>query len=109
MEVFADDSMRRREGWGQAGGAVTPTGATRLGENPNRGGEAFGPRNAQERTWAVVDAVQAAAEQHIKTDELAFVLVGDADAILPGLEGAAIGPIVVDREELPAPEASANG
>ena len=54
------------------------------------------------------DAVQAAAEQHIKTDELAFVLVGDADAILPGLEGAAIGRIVVDREELPAPGASAN-
>jgi hypothetical protein len=29
------------------------------------------------------------------------VLVGDADAILPALEGAEIGPITVDREELP--------
>ncbi len=31
-----------------------PTGTTRLGENPKRGGEAFVPRNAQERTWAVL-------------------------------------------------------
>jgi len=52
--------------------------------------------------------VQSVAERYIKPDELAIVLVGDADAILPALEGAAIGPIVVDREELPAPEASAN-
>lgn len=40
---------------------VLPTGATRLGDNPKRGMEAFGPRNAQERTWAVIDAVQAVA------------------------------------------------
>jgi aryl-alcohol dehydrogenase-like predicted oxidoreductase len=39
-----------------------PTGATRLGENPNRGGEAFKPRNAQERTWAIIDAVRAIAK-----------------------------------------------
>lgn len=35
-----------------------PTGATRLGENPNRGMEAYGPRNAEERTWAVIGAVE---------------------------------------------------
>lgn len=34
-----------------------PTGATRLGENPERGMEAFDARNAEERTWTVVDAV----------------------------------------------------
>ena len=45
---------------------------------------------------------QGAAERHIRPDELALVLVGDADAILPGLEGAAFGPITVEREELPA-------
>ncbi len=28
MEVFADDSLRRREDWSHAGGAVTPIGAT---------------------------------------------------------------------------------
>ena len=41
---------------------VKPTGATRLGENPNRGMEAFGPRNSQERTWQIIDAVEAVAE-----------------------------------------------
>jgi zinc protease len=52
---------------------------------------------------AVSDAdVQGVATRYIRPDELAIVLVGDADAILPGLEGAALGPIVVEREELPA-------
>ena len=45
--------------------------------------------------------VASAASGHIRPDELAIVLVGDADAILPGLEGAAFGPITVEREELP--------
>ncbi|MEO8757819.1 MAG: aldo/keto reductase [Devosia sp.] len=39
-----------------------PTGATRLGEDPKRGGEAFEPRNAQERTWRVIDALEAVAK-----------------------------------------------
>jgi hypothetical protein len=39
-----------------------PTGATRLGENPARGGEAFAPRNAQERTWQVIEAIEAVAK-----------------------------------------------
>jgi aryl-alcohol dehydrogenase-like predicted oxidoreductase len=34
-----------------------PTGTTRLGENPERGMEAFKPRNAEERTWQIIDAV----------------------------------------------------
>ena len=46
--------------------------------------------------------VQSVASRHIRLDELAIVLVGDADAILPALEGAAIGPITVEREELPS-------
>jgi zinc protease len=51
---------------------------------------------------AVSDAdVHVAATEHIDPTKLAIVLVGDADAILPGLEGAELGPIVVDREELP--------
>ncbi|WP_295120615.1 aldo/keto reductase [uncultured Leifsonia sp.] len=40
-----------------------PTGATRLGENPKRGMEAFDARNADPRTWEVIDAVQAVAEE----------------------------------------------
>jgi aryl-alcohol dehydrogenase-like predicted oxidoreductase len=39
-----------------------PAGATRLGEDPERGVEAYGPRSAQERTWAVVDAVKSVAD-----------------------------------------------
>ncbi|WP_432573001.1 aldo/keto reductase [Kineococcus sp. SYSU DK005] len=39
-----------------------PTGATRLGENPERGVEAYARRNAQQRTWDVIAAVQQVAE-----------------------------------------------
>jgi aryl-alcohol dehydrogenase-like predicted oxidoreductase len=39
-----------------------PTGATRLGENPDRGVEAYHRRAGAERTWAVIDAVQSIAE-----------------------------------------------
>lgn len=42
----------------------TPTGATRLGENPNRGMESYGPRNEEERTWAIIDTVQDIAKAH---------------------------------------------
>ena len=45
--------------------------------------------------------VERAAREHIDPKKLAIVLVGDADAILPALEGAEMGRIVVDREELP--------
>lgn len=34
-----------------------PTGATRLGENPARGMEAYDARNAQEQTWRVIDTL----------------------------------------------------
>lgn len=38
-----------------------PTGATRLGENPTRGMEAWEARNADPRTWEIIDAVDAVA------------------------------------------------
>ena len=41
---------------------VAPTGATRLGENPKRGGEAYAPRNAQERTWTILAEVERVAK-----------------------------------------------
>jgi aryl-alcohol dehydrogenase-like predicted oxidoreductase len=37
---------------------VDPTGATRLGENPGRGVEAWEPRNKLERTWRILDTVE---------------------------------------------------
>ncbi len=41
----------------------TPTGATRLGDDPNRGMEAYGPRNEDEHTWRVLDAVKQVADE----------------------------------------------
>jgi aryl-alcohol dehydrogenase-like predicted oxidoreductase len=38
-----------------------PTGATRLGENPDRGVEAYDRRSSAQRTWDVIDAVQSVA------------------------------------------------
>ena len=40
-----------------------PSGATRLGENPDVGVEAYGRRSTEQRTWDVVDAVRAAADE----------------------------------------------
>jgi aryl-alcohol dehydrogenase-like predicted oxidoreductase len=39
-----------------------PTGATRLGEDPGRGMEAYDKRNDQDRTWDVIDAIQTIAD-----------------------------------------------
>ena len=43
---------------------VPPTGATRLGENPQRGMEAWQARNEDDRTWRVLDAVHQVAQAH---------------------------------------------
>jgi aryl-alcohol dehydrogenase-like predicted oxidoreductase len=50
-------------GWltGKYSREEAPTGATRLGENPDRGVEAYDRRGRTERTWDVVDAVRATA------------------------------------------------
>jgi aryl-alcohol dehydrogenase-like predicted oxidoreductase len=39
-----------------------PAGDTRLGDNPDRGVEAYDRRSTQRRTWDVIDALQAVAE-----------------------------------------------
>ncbi len=39
-----------------------PSGATRLGEDPGRGVEAYDRRSTQQRTWDVVDALQRVAD-----------------------------------------------
>ena len=51
-------------GWltGKYGRDARPAGATRLGEDPNRGVEAYDTRNT-ERTHAILDAVRAVAER----------------------------------------------
>jgi len=41
-----------------------PEGATRLGEDPERGVEAYDLRSAQPRTWRVLDALRGIADAH---------------------------------------------
>ena len=60
---------------------VAPTGASRLGENPERGMEAWEARNADERTWTVLAAVKAIADAHGTTSSqvaLAWLLAQPA-------------------------------
>ena len=66
-----------------------PTGATRLGEDPRRGMEAYAPRNAQERTWQVVDAVRQVAEgRGASLAQVALAWVADRPAVTSVILGA---------------------
>ncbi len=68
---------------------VVPTGATRLGENPKRGMEAFEARNAQERTWRVIDAVAAiAVARGVTSAEVALAWVAARPAVTSVILGA---------------------
>lgn len=65
-----------------------PTGATRLGENPNRGVEAYARRNT-ERTWQVIEAVRAiAAERGVSMSVVALAWLVDRPAITSVILGA---------------------
>jgi aryl-alcohol dehydrogenase (NADP+) len=66
-----------------------PTGATRLGEDPERGMEAYAPRNAQERTWQVIDAVRQVAEgRGVSMAQVALAWVADRPAVTSVILGA---------------------
>jgi len=68
---------------------TTPTGASRLGEDPERGMEAYGPRNSDERTWAVVDAVAGVAkEQAVTSAQVALAWVAAQPAVTSVIIGA---------------------
>jgi hypothetical protein len=60
-----------------------------------------------------IDAVEAAARAHLAVDRAAIVLVGDVDAFGADLEAAALGRLVIDRDEpagaqmAPEPEVAA--
>jgi aryl-alcohol dehydrogenase (NADP+) len=65
-----------------------PTGATRLGEDPNRGMEAY-DRRGTERTWNVIDAVQKVAEDRgVSMAEIAIAWVTDRPAVTSTILGA---------------------
>jgi predicted Zn-dependent peptidase len=58
----------------------------------------------RQRVEAVdVDAVAAAAREHLLVDEADIVLVGDVDAFGGDLEAAGLGILVIDRDEVPVP------
>jgi aryl-alcohol dehydrogenase-like predicted oxidoreductase len=66
-----------------------PTGATRLGEDPRRGMEAYAPRNAQERTWHVIDTVRQVAEgRGVSMSQVALAWVADRPAVSAVILGA---------------------
>jgi len=67
----------------------SPTGSTRLGENPTRGMEAWEARNADPRTWEVVDAVTAvAAEVGASASQVALRWLADRPAVTSVILGA---------------------
>jgi aryl-alcohol dehydrogenase-like predicted oxidoreductase len=66
-----------------------PAGATRLGENPERGVEAYDRRSVQERTWAVVDAVrQVAGRRGVTMAQVALSWLVDRPAVTSVILGA---------------------
>jgi aryl-alcohol dehydrogenase-like predicted oxidoreductase len=66
-----------------------PTGPTRLGENPDRGVEAYDRRGRTERTWDVVDAVRAIAlERGDSMAQVALAWVAARPAVTSVILGA---------------------
>jgi aryl-alcohol dehydrogenase-like predicted oxidoreductase len=65
-----------------------PSGATRLGEDPNRGMEAY-DRRGTDRAWRVIDAVQKVAEERgVSMAEVALAWVTDRPAVSSTILGA---------------------
>jgi len=66
-----------------------PAGATRLGENPDRGVEAYGRRSKQDRTWAVVDAVRSISDARgTGMAQVALAWLADRPAVTSVILGA---------------------
>src|SRR5215472_3352707 len=65
-----------------------PAGATRLGDDPNRGMEAYDRRGTQ-RTWEVIDAVRkVAGERGVTMAEIALAWVTDRPGVTSTILGA---------------------
>ncbi|MCX7521762.1 aldo/keto reductase [Microbacterium sp. STN6] len=68
---------------------VDPTGATRLGENPQRGMEAWQKRNDDERTWRVLDEVGRVADAHgASKSQVALAWLNSRPAVTSVILGA---------------------
>ena len=65
-----------------------PTGDTRLGDDPNRGMEAY-DRRGTDRTWQIIDAVQTVAEARgVSMPEVALAWVTDRPGVTSTILGA---------------------
>ena len=65
-----------------------PSGDTRLGDNPDRGMEAW-DRRGTDRTWAIIDAVQKVAEDRgVSMAEVALAWVTDRPGVTSTILGA---------------------
>ena len=72
-----------------------PTGATRLGDDPNRGMEAY-DRRGTPRTWAVIDAVQKVADERgVSMAEVALAWVTGR----PGVTATILGARTIEQLE----------
>jgi aryl-alcohol dehydrogenase-like predicted oxidoreductase len=66
-----------------------PTGATRLGEDPDRGVEAYDRRSRSQRTWDVIEAVQATAEElDVSMAQVALAWLVDRPTVTSVILGA---------------------
>ena len=66
-----------------------PTGATRLGENPERGMEVWKQRNSREQTWAIIDTVKSIADAHgASSSQVALSWLGAQPAVTSVILGA---------------------
>ena len=73
-----------------------PSGATRLGEDPGRGMEAFDKRNDEAFTWNVIEAVQDMADQRgVSMAQVALAWVTDR----PGVTSTILGARTVEQLE----------
>lgn len=66
-----------------------PTGVTRLGEDPDRGMEAYDRRSSSQRTWDVVDALRGVADARgIPMAQVALAWLVDRPAVTSVILGA---------------------
>lgn len=87
-------------GWltGKYARDTDPSGTTRLGEDPERGVEAYARRNAAERTWDVVDAVRAVADRlGVSMSQVALAWLHDRPGVTSVILGARTGEQLADN------------
>jgi aryl-alcohol dehydrogenase-like predicted oxidoreductase len=73
---------------------TAPVGATRLGEDPDRGVEAYSRRSTQDRTWDVIDVVRRVAEERdASMAQVALAWLVDR----PGVASVILGARTVDQ------------